>query len=378
MKKTLSSSLLLLLMSVTVICQAESLKRHFIVEFQQNEGVPKGSFSIKRDINSLSCNPSCLADINYDAESIFPPDDKQPSVGIYGATKSLIESISWELIYATHLLVAYKLVLTTSDNPMSTKANSWIPVEAFAAVGLLLKSYWSPELLLFNPMDHREATSMMTEGGDPFVITTMMLPGNGQQQSQPNNKQAKSSGQQASGATNTRISGSITGSLTSGSGGSGESPEQQHTFDLNCHVDSCHGVCILRSSSDSKESAAGSPNSEEIRTGRRAAKAGRTTTSNLLPDAIPDRFFSNHLPGLNDPLPEPVVVFETLISLREVDGISQPIYHPHIRHVGERAAYRPRSLDCDELVDEGDGERIPCGKIFRNARKLARHKKRRH
>ncbi|WP_422139183.1 hypothetical protein [Endozoicomonas sp. ALC020] len=250
MKKTLSSSLLLLLMSVTVICQAESLKRHFIVEFQQNEGVPKGSFSIKRDINSLSCNPSYLADINYDAESIFAPDGKLGSVGGYGATKSLVESISWELIYATHLLVAYKLVLTTSDNPMSKKANSWIPVEAFAAVGLLLKSYWNPDSLLFNPMDHREATSMMTQGDDPFVITTMMHPGNGQQQSQPQNEQTSSSGQQASGTTTgTGISGSITSSLTSGSGDGGESPEQpQHTYGLSCYAGSCHGVCQLRSS----------------------------------------------------------------------------------------------------------------------------------
>ncbi|WP_448218844.1 hypothetical protein [Endozoicomonas sp. 2B-B] len=250
MKKTLSSSLLLLLMSVAVVCHAEPLKRHFIVEFEQGESVPKGSFSIKCDINSLSCNPSHFADINDDAESILPPGDKSGSVGGFGATKSLVESISWELIFATHLLVAYKLVLTTSDNPVSTKADSWIPVEAFAAVGLLLKSYWNPDSLLFNPMDHREATSVMTQGDDPFVISTMMLSGNGQQKSQPQNEQTSSSGQQASGTTtSTGVSGSITGLLTSGSGDGGESPEQpQHTYGLSCYAGSCHGVCQLRSS----------------------------------------------------------------------------------------------------------------------------------
>ncbi|WOG28498.1 hypothetical protein [Endozoicomonas sp. 8E] len=250
MKKTLSSSLLSLLISVTIVCHAESLKRHFIVGFEQDEGVSKRSFSIKRDINSLSCNPSYLADINDDAESIFPPGDKPDSVGGYGATKSLVESISWELIFATHLLVAYKLVHTSSDSPMSTKANSWVPVEAFAAVGLLLKSYWNPDSLLSNPMDHREATSVMTQGNDPFVIITMMLPGNGQQQNQPQNEQTGSSGQQASGTTtSTGISGAITGLLTSGSGDGGESPEQpQHTYGLSCYVGSCHGVCQLRSS----------------------------------------------------------------------------------------------------------------------------------
>ncbi|WP_252176352.1 hypothetical protein [Endozoicomonas sp. 4G] len=204
MKKTLSVAVLSLLMSLPVICHAELLEKHFIVEVGLGH-----------------------------------------RLGGHSETTSLIEFISWELIYATPLLMAYKLVLT-SDTLPGAKSYSYIPFEALAVVGLLLKNYWNPDSPTFNPTGQLEAIS--TKGDDPFVINTMTLPGNSQQPSQP---QKESSPQQASAAT-ARISGSIS-PLSSGSGsdGNGESPEQNlHTYGLNCHAGSCHGVCKLSTSSD--------------------------------------------------------------------------------------------------------------------------------
>ncbi|WP_252178048.1 hypothetical protein [Endozoicomonas sp. 4G] len=105
------------------------------------------------------------------------------------------------------------------------------------------ESYWSTYSPL--PMDKPKASQEY-----PFTIITMMLPGNGQQQSQPQKAQNKSSGQQASGGfTFTTNPGS------SGSGGGNEgSGQREHTFGLNCYVDSCHGVCELGALFDSSDS----------------------------------------------------------------------------------------------------------------------------
>ncbi|WP_252176142.1 hypothetical protein [Endozoicomonas sp. 4G] len=188
MEKTISASLLLFLILMSFTCHSELLKKRFIVEFEQDRGVPEGSFSINRDLNALSCDSSCLAEMN-NAGSILPPDNKSDRV--------------------------------KSRTPLSARFYSWIPVEA---------------------------VSILTQGDDPFVIITMMLPGNGQQQNQPQNEQTNSSGQQSTVAT-TQIAATITGSPASGSGDGGESPEKnQHTYGLSCYVDSCHGVCKLRSS----------------------------------------------------------------------------------------------------------------------------------
>ncbi len=55
MVKTLSTVLLLLLLSLSVICQAEKLTRRFIVEFapHQGTGSPDRVFSIKHNLNTL-------------------------------------------------------------------------------------------------------------------------------------------------------------------------------------------------------------------------------------------------------------------------------------------------------------------------------------
>ncbi|WP_448218834.1 hypothetical protein [Endozoicomonas sp. 2B-B] len=241
MKQLSVAALLLMLLSLSVICQAELLATRFIVEHTQTSR----SFSLKHVLNSLSGTPSDVADTNGFAESIFLPDDKPPRFVGYGAKTTFIESISWQLFYATNLLVAYELILTTNDATPGGKPYSWIPVEAFLAVGWLLKSYWNFDSLLFNPMKQQVASQ-----NDPFAITIMMLPGRGQQQNgQQQSRSSSSSGQQVSGST-THATGFFNPSSSDSGGGSGGSEQQRHTLGLNCYVDSCHGVCKLSQSSD--------------------------------------------------------------------------------------------------------------------------------
>ncbi len=123
-----------------------------------------------------------------------------------------------------------------------------IPVEAMAAVGLLLKSYWNPHYPLFNLMDQLDTISMLTQGDYPVLITTKTKPENGegqngQQNQSQNQSQSQPSQSQASG-TITLHTAALPSLMSSGSGGGNQNPEQpRHTFGLNCFVDSCHGVC---------------------------------------------------------------------------------------------------------------------------------------
>ncbi|WP_257287880.1 hypothetical protein [Endozoicomonas sp. SESOKO2] len=236
-------TLLLLLSSSSVISQAAPLKRSFVVQLQQDGGSPGRSFSIKPNEPMLG-NPSYIAETDGSAGSIFPPDDKPQRFGGFWVKTGFFDLISWQLIDANHFLVAYELVMTNNDFALGIKPYSWIPIEAFFVVGWLLQSYWSTDSPLFSLMGKLEASQ-----DDPYAITTMTLSGNGQEKNQQKNEPTKSSGQQASGKT-AQFKGSLTRPENFGSGGGNEGPEQQHTFCLNCYVDSCHGVCKLRPLSD--------------------------------------------------------------------------------------------------------------------------------
>ncbi|WOG28494.1 ankyrin repeat domain-containing protein [Endozoicomonas sp. 8E] len=225
------------------------MTRPFVVEFQQDAGSSTQSFSIKSDPNTQPHISSGIADTNGDSD--FLPVNKRHGLSDYGLKTAFIKSIS----YATNLLVAYELAHNAA---LGAKPVSWLPSEAFVLVGWLLKSYWKPDSLLFNPLEKPGVASMMSQGDEPFTITRMMLPGNNQQQNGQGNQQPSSSGQQASGTSSNQPGSYSTSPLSSGSGGGNEGSEQhQHTLGLDCYVDSCHGVCKLRSSTDSKASAEG-------------------------------------------------------------------------------------------------------------------------
>ncbi|WP_257253312.1 hypothetical protein, partial [Endozoicomonas sp. SESOKO3] len=270
---------------------------------------------------ALLGNPSYSTDTNDYVAPISPPDNKSHRLVSYRLKTSFIESISWQLLYATHFPVAYELVMTSNDAALSGKPYSWIPVEAFVAVGWLLKSYWHPDSLLFKPLEPLKSSQDY-----PFTITTAMIGSGNMKQNQPSG----SSVQQVPQATSNRI-GSYTGSLYSGSGGSNEDSEQhQHTLGLNCFVHLCNGVCRFRHLSN-RESAEWPLNS-----------AGNST-GHTLHDACPpelqyeqhhdqDDFITTYLDTLIDPPIDHVSDFGTIDpSIYLPDGfgtIDTSIYFP--------------------------------------------------
>lgn len=389
MKKTLSLALFWPLFSFSIICQAAQLTRIFVVEPQQSGGSSSGGFSIQPDQQILPGTPSYLGDKDGYAEFILSPDDKLHRPRGYGLKRFFIESISWQLIYATHFLVAYGLVMTTHDVGLKAKPYSWISAEAFVAVDLLLKSYWNPDSSLFNPMDQLEASQ-----SDPFKITSMMLSGqsqkqNGQQKSQP----TVSSGQQASGATSNQLTGFFTSPPDSGSGGEDEGPDQhQHTLGLNCHVDSCDGVCKLRPSSDSSDSAEaalGFDNSEPharrspIKTdpGNGCNYRQSLTAKGVAAIAVDlTEGLTCHLQvlGVDGQKRSCGVVCKSLIAVRDhVEDHEFRRYHclESINRMRmRRACYYPEPHPCDETVVGADGKEHPCGEVLPNAKFLSCHK----
>ncbi len=259
MKQSLFATLLFLLLALSIVCQAESLTRHFVIEHTPITQ----SFSVKHNFNPLLGNPTDLADTNDCAGSTLPHDDKPGRHGVYGLKMNFSESISWRLLFVTNLLVAYELILATNHAALSGKHYSWIPAEALVTVGWLLKSYWKPDSMLFKSMGQLGVSQ-----DDSFAITTLVLPGQSQQQNDQQNPQSESSGQQASGSgTTTRVAGYFTYPLASDSDDGKEDPEEeQHTFGLNCYVAACYGICKFSLSSNSSESDEGALNSVESST----------------------------------------------------------------------------------------------------------------
>ncbi|WP_257281027.1 hypothetical protein [Endozoicomonas sp. ISHI1] len=344
MRRSFFVVLLSLLLS-SVVCRAESLTRHFVVEHKQTSE----SFSIKHNLNSLLGNPTHLADTNDYAWAVLPSDDKSHRLDGYTLKTTFIESISWQLLYATNLLVAYELFLTTHDAALSGKTYSWIPEEAFVAVGWLLKSYWNPDSVMFNPRDQLKASQ-----DDPFAINTMMLPGQSQQQSDQQNPPSESSGQQTPGAT-AHVRGSVKRRLSSGSGRDNEGFEQeQHTLGLECYVDSCHGVCKFRKLSNSTESAEEPPNSIE----NPIESSTDHTTQHAMAKTQPSRSQANEVVS---GVIEHMIYLQGILTENDVHfGATTP--NPDIQ-VFENAIQLLKYLQpCDISVGEevSDG-RDPCG-----------------
>ncbi|WP_257281740.1 MULTISPECIES: hypothetical protein [unclassified Endozoicomonas] len=222
------------------------MTERYIVKLEQNAVFPNQSFSIKSDLHPLAGSPSVITDTNSYGLSGFPPDDKPHRSGSYGVKTTVIKSISWQWLYTTHLLFDYELILTAKDNALSSTLYSWLPGEVVFIVGWLLKSYWNPDSLMFNSMEQREATSMLTQWDHTFAAIIMVPAGSGNNQ-QPY-QSSVSSGQHAADA-NAQPTGFFTGPSYSDFDDGNKNPQQySHTLDLYCFVHPCHGVCQLRPS----------------------------------------------------------------------------------------------------------------------------------
>ncbi|WOG26993.1 hypothetical protein [Endozoicomonas sp. 8E] len=367
---------------LSFVCRAELSTRHFIVALQQDAGSPNQSFSIKTYRRVLVGAPSDIDDIYGYSGSDFLFYDKRQKPDGYSVKTPLVESISWQWLYATNLLVAYELILTTKEPPLGPF--SWLPVETVFAVGWLLKSYGNLDLPLFNPIQQPEATSMLTQGGQPIAITTMM-PGSGHDQQQ--GQQPESSCEQASQATSLPT-GSFTSPLYSGSDdGDGDFQEHSHTLCLNCFVHPCHGVCRFRTSSDNTHS----PGTE----------AAYTDSKESLNNKAP-------MPGNSSLSTNDLVIVNGLLKLRSrrllkgavtscpLDHFPPPMVTPETQHttivssrLGGTPSYLSRSgkvpatgsdgqRACDVTVVGQNGQQQPCGKICNNIQALSNHKIRNH
>ncbi|WP_422137023.1 hypothetical protein [Endozoicomonas sp. ALD040] len=240
-KLSLFAALLLMLVSLSVIGQTESTSR-FIVELEQNADAPIKNFTINIHRRASPCNPSNIADTKGYSGSDLPPEKKCRKPDAIRVKKNITEMISWQLIYATNLLVAYELILTTKGPPLNSNPYAWLPLEV--VVSWLLKSYWNPDSWLFNPIEQQASQGL------PFASITIMS-GSGQNQEQYS--PSKSSCQQAP-PTTTRHTASFAPSLnTDYADGNGDPQQPSHSLDLNCYVYPCNGVCRFRSSSDSTE-----------------------------------------------------------------------------------------------------------------------------
>ncbi|WP_422474063.1 hypothetical protein [Endozoicomonas sp. ALB032] len=236
---------------MSVICQAGSLTRRFVVELERDAGSPEQNFSIKRDWHTLPGNPSDIVHINDYAEPDLSPDKKRHSSSGYGIEKTVIESISWQWLYASNLLIAYELFVITKVTLMSDEPYLWLPLEVPFAVAWLLKIYWKPNTQLFSQIE-QQATSMLIREDHLFATITAVFGSTG---NSPQYQSSESSSQPAPKATLSPIS-SFNGPLNNDySGGNGGNQQHQHTLGLNCFIHPCHGFCQLQPLSSSSRPA---------------------------------------------------------------------------------------------------------------------------
>ncbi|WOG27134.1 hypothetical protein [Endozoicomonas sp. 8E] len=218
----------------------------FIVEHERDVGPLNRSFSVKLELNTLSGNPSDVSDPDDYTESAVPPDERRHKPVNARVKSTIIESGSWQWLYATHLLLAFELIMTTKAHPLGSSLYSWLPDGGLVAFGWLLKNYWSPGTQLFS-LPELQAASMLTRGDQPFAAITTMY---GSAQNENQCQSSESSNQQNPRVT-TQPGYSFISPLYSDSGGSNRDPQQdRHTLSLNCFVYPCHGVCRLRPSPD--------------------------------------------------------------------------------------------------------------------------------
>ncbi|WP_257282251.1 ankyrin repeat domain-containing protein [Endozoicomonas sp. ISHI1] len=263
----------LLLMTLSVVCQAQTLTRRFVVELEQKAGSPSQNVFIKPHHHTLLYTLSDIAHTKGYTESDLPPDEKQGRLNDCELKTTVIESISWPWLYANYLLVGYELIVTTKNTPLSSTSYSWLPLEVFVAVGWLLKSYWNIDSPSFNPIKQKELRQ------DHPLAAIISVPGSGNNQQQ--HPPSESSGQQAQEAT-IGPSGSFNSVLDSDfADGDGGSEQHLHTLGLDCFVFTCHGVCQFRPSSDSSEPTEWQMNAAEHSTGHKEATPEQSSCSHL-------------------------------------------------------------------------------------------------
>ncbi|WOG26957.1 hypothetical protein [Endozoicomonas sp. 8E] len=371
---------------MSVTCQAKTLTRLFIVEFEQNADFPNQNVSVKPGQLRLSGKPSNIANKNGYAEPRFPSDKKRHRPYSYGVKTIPIESISWQWLYATNLLIAYELILTTKDDLLYPSPYLWLPIEAVVAAVWLLKSYWNPNSPLFNTIE-QQAASIFTQEDYPFATITMMFgSGHDQQQYLP----SASSDRQAPQAT-IHSGGSFSSPMnTDHDDGKGGSQKHSHTLDLDCFIYPCRGVCRFRPLSDGTEPAAPAMYFQKRSSMAEAANTNDATES-LNDDMASFWNLSSIMSDFEDINwkfdPEclleddevfiPLNYSETQPKTTGSSQLDQSKSLLYKTATAEAPAHR-RDKYCDATITGEDGRPQQCRTICKNALTLSDHKKRKH
>ncbi|WP_422473891.1 hypothetical protein [Endozoicomonas sp. ALB032] len=334
------------------------------MDLEQSTGFKKQNFFIKNDRRTFSGNQSEIIEKNGYAGQDFLHNHKPCN---YGVKTPLIESISWQRLYATNLLIAYELILTIKDTPLNSSDYSWLPLEVI--VSWVLINYWSPDSPVFKPIELQSA-SLLTQEDQPFAIITTMF---GFGHNSPQYPSPESTGQQAPQATN-NPTGYFTHLLCSDSGNGNEDPKQDsHTLGLNCFVNSCHGVCQLRPASDSSGPSESTLNSEKNSTDNTEASAGCISDFDSVTarDSQPRTHQPGdmQLPGNVSATSDDLIIISGLLNL----GKSQS--PPHLFRTDKvQSKNSSGQRICDVTVVGQDGQPQPCGTVCKSAKTLSSHK----
>ncbi|WOG27047.1 hypothetical protein [Endozoicomonas sp. 8E] len=367
---------------LSVVCQAEPWTGRFTVEFGKDAGRPNHGFYIKSDLIKLPDNPSDITDANHFAGSV----EKRHRPYGYIIKAAIIESISWQWLYASNLLVAFEIPLITKDNPLSSGPDSWPPLEALVAISWFLKSYWSPDSSVFKPIE-QQAASLLTQGDFPFsIIAAMFGSGDNPQQYPP----SESSGQRVP-AASIQVTGYFTNLLNSGSGdGNGGSQKDSHTLGLDCFVYPCRGVCRYQPSSVSGGLVEWPLKSEESSTSGPVAYTNDTAGSWVYDwvrfDSQP--FITSDFEVFNERLDPQCILEEDEMFITldqseiqpttsELFRLDQSQHHPS--GTGKlKARADSEQTACNAIIIGEDGKLRPCEKVCSNARALSSHRSKYH
>ncbi|WP_257274451.1 hypothetical protein [Endozoicomonas sp. SESOKO4] len=397
-------------MLLSVICHAQPLTERYTVELERKTSVPNPRFSIKCDRRTLPGSTSDISDTSDYAGSDSPSDKKHNRSGGYGVKTPLIESASWQLFYATFVLVGYERMLTTRNAPLSSPPYSWLPAEVVVAVGWLKTSYPLLDSPLFNTIK-QSIVQPETSQDHSFTTITMML-GSGQDQQQDLPFESWES--QAT-ADHTGFFTHLTYYDHDHGDGDGGPEQHQHTFGLNCYVHPCYGVCQFRPLSDSGGSAELPLNFEQSSSPHLSdglcfsCISHSDSESAAHPMSSGTDYTTDPTGPVHDDVPEPWTlpfrtdVFEgingsnTLQSLLEEIGISithtqtdtlqtptapdnfiTGTTHCQGTQSDRRIKYDNKQQICDITVIGEDGQPRPCGKVSKNTNALSSHKSKYH
>ncbi|WOG27112.1 hypothetical protein [Endozoicomonas sp. 8E] len=367
---------------MSVISQAEPWTGRFAVKLEQNADFPTGqNLPIRRDIYTLTVNLSVIT-VSYGfALSDFTPEYRRHIFYSSGVKTPLIESISRQFLYATELLVACELILTTKLAPQSSVPNSWLPVEVILAVVWILKSYCN----LYSPLFRvfiQPAYSILTHGYQRLAAITMMF---GSGHDQPQYRLSESTSLQAPKAS-TQPTGSLTSPLNSGSDDGNRGPQQyQHTLGLNCFVYPCYDICRFRPSSDGRELTEWSPDYKESSCLHLVDGNCFCCISHFAPsDALSREYTPFKMWNERHTIPAIQLQCDSgqLSEPQPCDIDDNPANSCNLIHstsAGTAYTYNPAGqLTCDMILVGKDGQQRSCETVCRNVRALMSHKKNTH